>query len=111
MNGAAYGKGIYLSPSASVSAGYSAARSYSIKKETKPQPTTCIALCEVIDSPDLLKKANNIWVMPNPDFVVTRFFFVYKDDLKINLLLNLTDAWIKEQINNAYQQPIVQEGK
>ena len=104
VNGAAFGKGIYLSPSASVSVGYCGSRSYSLKRETKPQATWCIALCEVINSPDLQKKERNIWVMPNPDFVVTRFFFVYKDDLKIDLKLDLTDKWIKEQINNVVQE-------
>jgi len=35
----------------------------------------CIAICEVINSE--IRKHGSIWVQPNADYVVTRFFFVY----------------------------------
>ncbi|XP_077988704.1 protein mono-ADP-ribosyltransferase PARP6-like [Glandiceps talaboti] len=97
MHGSAYGKGIYLSPNASMSFGYSGmGHSYHRPKHvSQPSPSvqkpkskssrflqsknlTCIALCEVINGKDL-RKNGNIWVCPNPDLVCTRFFFVYED--------------------------------
>lgn len=89
VNGAAYGKGIYLSPFISTSMGYSRMGygSQNVKKnqahkgETrflKSINLTCIAICEIILSPTL-KKSSGIWVHPEPDHVCTRFFFVYED--------------------------------
>ncbi|XP_070542416.1 protein mono-ADP-ribosyltransferase PARP6-like [Ptychodera flava] len=98
MHGSAYGKGIYLSPNASVSFGYSGmghgyhrpiggkTQSSSAPSKSKQKSSrflqsknlTCIALCEVINSKDL-RKNGNIWVCPNQDHVCTRFFFVYED--------------------------------
>lgn len=92
VNGAAYGKGIYLSPHISTSMGYSRMGygSHNVQKkkqqdgsDSKPRfltsdNITCIALCEVITSREL-KKNNSIWVCPNPEHVCTRFFFVYED--------------------------------
>ncbi|XP_041368398.1 protein mono-ADP-ribosyltransferase PARP6-like [Gigantopelta aegis] len=86
MNGAAYGSGIYLSPSISVSSGYSRLGSRG-SRTPKSMPNsrfltsddiTCIALCEVITSPEL-KKCSEIWVCPKDCHVCTRFFFVYED--------------------------------
>eukprot|EP00760_Papus_ankaliazontas_P013157 PhM_4_TR15655/c0_g1_i1/m.61338/K15258/PARP6_8; poly [ADP-ribose] polymerase 6/8 len=84
LNGQAYGKGIYLSPSASVSFGYS-----QIPKSEKLgttvddieaqfiDPTTmlCIAICEVVKLD--IKKSGNIWVTPHEEGVMTRFLLVY----------------------------------
>ncbi|KAL4216613.1 Poly [ADP-ribose] polymerase 6 [Mactra antiquata] len=90
VNGAAYGKGIYLSPHISTSMGYSRMGygSHNIKKtkhvsDNKPRfltssSITCIALCEVICS-SALKKNNSIWTHQEPNHVCTRFFFVYED--------------------------------
>lgn len=89
VNGAAYGKGIYLSPFISTSMGYSR-MGYGSQNVKKGQQNkcdkrflqslnlTCIAICEVITSPTL-KKNSGIWVCPEPDHVCTRFFFVYED--------------------------------
>ena len=88
VNGAAYGKGIYLSPLISTSMGYSrmgygshnlkkAKAKKSGKRFLESQNITCIALCEVIKTP--LKQNHSIWVCPEPDNVCTRFFFVYED--------------------------------
>ena len=94
VNGAAYGKGIYLSPNVSTSQGYSRMghSTYNVKKNKGAQPSvptsqprylssdsiTCIAICEVITS-NSLKKNNGIWVCEDADHVCTRFFFVYED--------------------------------
>uniref|UniRef100_A0A9J8BHX6 Poly [ADP-ribose] polymerase n=1 Tax=Cyprinus carpio carpio TaxID=630221 RepID=A0A9J8BHX6_CYPCA len=100
LHGAAYGKGIYLSPISSISFGYSGMGKGQHRMPTKdelvqrynrmntmPQSRpiqsrflqsrnlNCIALCEVITSKDL-QKHGNIWVCPVSDHVCTRFFFV-----------------------------------
>ncbi|XP_070411280.1 protein mono-ADP-ribosyltransferase PARP6 isoform X5 [Nothobranchius furzeri] len=101
LHGAAYGKGIYLSPISSISFGYSGMGKGQHRMPTKdelvqrynrmntiPQSRpiqsrflqsrnlNCIALCEVITSKDL-QKHGNIWVCPVSDHVCTRFFFVF----------------------------------
>ncbi|XP_041464082.1 protein mono-ADP-ribosyltransferase PARP6-like [Lytechinus variegatus] len=93
MHGAAYGKGIYLSPHSSVSFGYSG-MGHGIHQPVKKLPPVepkksacrflqsknlrCIALCEVISSKEL-NRHGHVWVCCNPDHVCTRFFFVYED--------------------------------
>jgi poly [ADP-ribose] polymerase 6/8 len=93
VNGAAYGSGIYLSPHAGTSFGYSRMYDYSGQavaakaKGGKEEGNRflnsgsmgCIALCEVINKD--IRKSGDIWVQPNPDFVVTRFFFVYTSNI------------------------------
>jgi len=85
VNGAAYGSGIYVSPQAATSFGYSKI-GYGYGNTAKPTKGTgnrfidstniyCIAICEIINKD--IRKSGNIWVVPNPDHVVTRFFFVY----------------------------------
>merc|ERR1712146_15448 len=83
VNGSAYGKGIYLSPAASTSFNYSrmyGGRGKSSKDDGNRflhgKDLHCIAICEVIDTNEI-KKSGQIWVVPNADHVVTRFFFVY----------------------------------
>ena len=90
LNGAAiYGNGIYLSPSGAISFGYCYDECYR-NTQAKSYPTgspflkadqgvICIALCEVITSRELTKHPGEEWVMPDPDKVCTRFFFVYDD--------------------------------
>ncbi|CAJ0952957.1 unnamed protein product, partial [Ranitomeya imitator] len=100
LHGAMYGSGIYLSPLASISFGYSGMNKKQQKVSAKDDPPSnkssstsqsqkkgqqsqflqsrnlkCIALCEVITSPEL-HKHGEIWVVPNTDHVCTRFFFV-----------------------------------
>jgi len=93
VNGAAYGAGIYLSPNASTSFGYSRMYNYNYNQPNQPAPTTgkaatgnrflrtdnvfCIAICEVIDKD--IRKSGTVWVQPSEDHVVTRFFCVYTD--------------------------------
>jgi len=83
VNGAAYGSGIYLSPDSATSFGYSGINAYGTKtKESGDRRFLssdnffCIALCEVIEHSSL-RKSGSIWVMPDENYVVTRFFFVY----------------------------------
>ncbi|XP_036383721.1 protein mono-ADP-ribosyltransferase PARP8 [Megalops cyprinoides] len=123
LHGAIYGSGIYLSPLSSISFGYSgmnkkqqkvaskddtAANSktninlQSQKKGHQPQflqsrNLKCIALCEVITSPDL-HKHGDIWVVPNTDHVCTRFFFVYEDGQVGDTSINTQDACIHKEI-------------
>ncbi|XP_063765894.1 protein mono-ADP-ribosyltransferase PARP6-like isoform X3 [Eleginops maclovinus] len=103
LHGAAYGKGIYLSPISSISFGYSEMgkgrhqmdtkeeliKKYNQINKLKQEPPgqdrflqnrnlNCIALCEVITSKDL-QKHGNIWVCPIPEHVCTRFLFVYEN--------------------------------
>ena len=86
LNGAAYGHGIYISPAANVSFGYSNLSAGGSKHNTdsitglpdplRPQDTNhCIALCEVVNNQ--LTKSGDIWVQKDPENVVTRIFFVY----------------------------------
>jgi hypothetical protein len=97
-NGAAFGSGIYLSPDASVSFGYSQLGGDSrgsVVPATEAQfieleSMHCIAICEVAKKD--LRKNNNIWVQPDEDAVVTRFFFVYTRGLSQGYHTKLEDT-------------------
>ncbi|XP_055774627.1 protein mono-ADP-ribosyltransferase PARP8-like isoform X2 [Salvelinus fontinalis] len=122
LHGAIYGSGIYLSPMSSISFGYSGMNKKQQKVASKDQTATnktnlhlqstkkgqqpqflqsrnlkCIALCEVITSPDL-HKHGDIWVVPNTDHVCTRFFFVYEDGQVGDTSINTQDAGIHREI-------------
>ena len=105
LHGASYGSGIYLSPSASFSFGYSdqhrqpAASSVFIDLAEEEQENDnkddyrflndstdlkCIALCEVVTSPKLLKHGSSIWTVTEPNHVCTRFFFVYENYAQVD---------------------------
>ncbi|XP_041374194.1 protein mono-ADP-ribosyltransferase PARP6-like [Gigantopelta aegis] len=108
VNGAIYGKGIYLSPSVSVSSKYSGI-GYSVYNPDMCKSTsrfltsdsiTCIALCEVITSPDL-KKHGDIWVCPKDCHVCTRFFFVHEEDQVGYIDVHTQDQKYKEEISKA----------
>ncbi|KAM7396896.1 hypothetical protein PAMP_019901 [Pampus punctatissimus] len=122
LHGAAYGKGIYLSPISSISFGYSDMgkgqhqvptkeelmkknnRINKIKQE-EPEQTrflqsrnlNCIALCEVITS-KCLQKHGNIWVCPISDHVCTRFLFVYENGQVGDVHINTQEASIHREI-------------
>ncbi|XP_051545717.1 protein mono-ADP-ribosyltransferase PARP6-like isoform X2 [Myxocyprinus asiaticus] len=125
LHGAAYGKGIYLSPISSISFGYSGMGKGQHHMPTKEElvqhynrvntvlqcrPTqsrflqsrnlNCVALCEVITSKDL-QKHGNIWVCPISDHVCTRFFFVYEDGQVGDANINTQDARIQKEILRA----------
>ncbi|XP_067091080.1 protein mono-ADP-ribosyltransferase PARP6-like [Osmerus mordax] len=122
LHGAAYGKGIYLSPISSISFGYSGMgkgqhqipskeelikhcnRLNTVEQECSGQARflqsrnlNCIALCEVITSKDLLRHGN-IWVCPTPDHVCTRFFFVYENGQVGDANINTQDVQIQKEI-------------
>ncbi|KAE8296158.1 Poly [ADP-ribose] polymerase 6 [Larimichthys crocea] len=121
LHGAAYGKGIYLSPISSISFGYSMGKGrhqiptkeelikkYNhINKIKQEQPgqarflqnrnLNCIALCEVITSKDL-QKHGNIWVCPISDHVCTRFLFVYENGQVGDVHINTQEANIHREI-------------
>ncbi|XP_066509665.1 protein mono-ADP-ribosyltransferase PARP8-like isoform X2 [Hoplias malabaricus] len=122
LHGAIYGSGIYLSPLSSISFGYSGMNKKQQKVTTKDETATnktnihlqsqkkgqqpqflqsrnlkCIALCEVITSPDL-HKHGDIWVVPNTDHVCTRFFFVYEDGQVGDTSINTQDPSIHREI-------------
>ncbi|KAJ8396601.1 hypothetical protein AAFF_G00016670 [Aldrovandia affinis] len=123
LHGAIYGSGIYVSPMSSISFGYSGMNKkqqkvaskdetasssktntnlQSQKKGQQPQflqsrNLKCIALCEVITSPDL-HKHGDIWVVPDTDNVCTRFFFVYEDGQVGDTSINTQDNSINKEI-------------
>ncbi|XP_078531178.1 protein mono-ADP-ribosyltransferase PARP8 [Lissotriton helveticus] len=123
LHGAMYGNGIYLSPLSSISFGYSGMNKKHQKVSPKDDPASnskggntvqsqkkgqqsqflqsrnlkCIALCEVITSPDL-HKHGDIWVVPNTDHVCTRFFFVYEDGQVGDTSINTQDQSIHKEI-------------
>ncbi|XP_039614430.1 protein mono-ADP-ribosyltransferase PARP8 isoform X1 [Polypterus senegalus] len=123
LHGAIYGNGIYLSPLSSISFGYSGMNKKQQKVASKDEVTSsnrtnasvqlqkkglqpqflqsrnlkCIALCEVITSPDL-HKHGDIWVVPNTDHVCTRFFFVYEDGQVGDTSINTQDFSIHKEI-------------
>uniref|UniRef100_A0A8C7CHH3 Poly [ADP-ribose] polymerase n=1 Tax=Oncorhynchus kisutch TaxID=8019 RepID=A0A8C7CHH3_ONCKI len=127
LHGAAYGKGIYLSPVSSVSYGYSGMgrgqhhvttkeelgkrynRINTIQQERQGQSRflqsrnlNCIALCEVITSKDL-QKHGDTWVCPISDHVCTRFFFVYENGQVGDADINTQDIRIEQEIIQAIE--------
>eukprot|EP01061_Rhynchopus_euleeides_P033825 TRINITY_DN5710_c0_g2_i3.p1 TRINITY_DN5710_c0_g2~~TRINITY_DN5710_c0_g2_i3.p1 ORF type:complete len:662 (+),score=277.54 TRINITY_DN5710_c0_g2_i3:72-2057(+) len=115
VNGAAYGSGIYLSPNAQVSLGYSRI-SY---EDSNPQGTSrnreetrddqfiganlgCVAICEVIDHD--IKKSGDIWVQPHEDHVITRFFVVFDEKHTASANLNTQDKKFSEQLREVVKQ-------
>uniref|UniRef100_A0A8C7I721 Poly [ADP-ribose] polymerase n=1 Tax=Oncorhynchus kisutch TaxID=8019 RepID=A0A8C7I721_ONCKI len=114
LHGAAYGKGIYLSPISSISFGYSgrndplSCRQWSaltlsvfsrpvLSRFLQSRNLNCIALCEVITSKDL-QKHGNIWVCPVSDHVCTRFFFVYEDGQVGDANINTQEPKVQKEI-------------
>ena len=48
-----------------------------------------------------LKRSNDIWVCLNPDYVCTRFFFVY--DTSYTCTANTSDSHFKKEIGHAME--------
>jgi len=92
LHGASYGPGVYLSPNASASLGYSkvgyrlgikgsnfgsvASSSRSGNQFISGEQVKILALCEIIDDGNI-KKTGSIWVVANDEHIVTRFLFVF----------------------------------
>uniref|UniRef100_A0A7N8WRJ0 Poly [ADP-ribose] polymerase n=1 Tax=Mastacembelus armatus TaxID=205130 RepID=A0A7N8WRJ0_9TELE len=127
LHGAAYGKGIYLSPISSISFGYSEMGKGEHKMPTKDElikkhnrinkikqvdlsylSTFCLDTLYTSTSPVIyffifitskdLQKHGNIWVCPVPDHVCTRFLFVYENGQVGNVHINTQEAVIHREI-------------
>ena len=111
LHGAACGSGIYLSPQATMSYGYCCGQHRAYASETGSESSCgsrfldvsgnliCLALCEVITSPDL--KKSGIWVMPDADKVCTRFFFVYDKNTAPQHNVNTEAQMYRSKIQDA----------
>ena len=123
LNGAAYGPGVYLSPQAGTSIGYSGAGGAGVgyrppvASAAGPAQTSgsdgskdltnrflqssemiVMALCEVVNSPGLKRHNANIWTHTEHDHVVTRVLFIWEDRAsasKVNAH-STSDAFMKE---------------
>jgi len=78
LHGAAHGAGIYLAPNAGTSQGYMRSGTVWAKSQFGAS-LSCLALCEVINHPDVYGRDHNQWcyVAKEDDHVMTRFFFIY----------------------------------
>jgi len=80
--GTAYGSGVYFGKDLSVSTGYAANSGNNWKclqfdkTDLSSQNTMCLALCEVINRPEDFTSTNPYFVVPNEDFITTRFIFL-----------------------------------
>lgn len=121
LNGAAYGAGIYISPAANVSFGYSCLNASGGKPQLdsvtglpdplRPQDTNhCIALCEVVNHQ--LTKSGDIWVQKDPENVVTRIFFVYPKGVAASGAINnhCSNVNFVAEIENAAKFYVQQTG-
>jgi hypothetical protein len=108
-HGAAYGSGVYLSPKSHLSLSYSM-RTHSARPVTAAAPTEhrhqtignrfvdrmeqlfMLAVCEVISHESLRKHDNAVWVMPNEEMVMTRFFIVFTDSGCYNNNVDIADV-------------------
>jgi hypothetical protein len=90
VNGTAYGNGVYLSPNAATSFGYSqisnpepglqsVAEKDPNHKFIHRESMVCISICEVVDKD--IRKSGTVWVQPDEKCVMVRYFFVYHQDL------------------------------
>ncbi|XP_030233490.1 protein mono-ADP-ribosyltransferase PARP6 isoform X1 [Gadus morhua] len=128
LHGAAYGKGIYLSPISSISFGYSGMGKGQHRMPTKdelvqrynrmntiPQNASCQQSRPIqsrfLQSRNLncialcevitskdLQKHGNIWVCPVSDHVCTRFFFVYEDGQVGDANINTQEPKVQKEI-------------
>lgn len=92
LHGASYGSGVYLSPNASMSLGYSKVKQHTIQCSgaqrisdsngfISDKDVCVMALCEVIDS-NAVRKNGDIWVVPNEKHVIPRFLFVFVPSMR-----------------------------
>ncbi|CAF4792699.1 unnamed protein product [Rotaria sp. Silwood1] len=101
INGAAYGAGIYVSPSFEFSSSYTRCHGWNFHRDsytnynqsnTEKSPLEkrnwgCIALCEIINSPDVYKKhSKDIWTIRDPNLICTRFIFFFSSGITHNSL-------------------------
>eukprot|EP01080_Neovahlkampfia_damariscottae_P008754 gene8754-702_t len=77
LNGAAYGKGIYLAAESATSFGYSRTGNVWCNSQIEDDDVLCIALCEIIKHPCTWLMPNPYYVISNEDLVMTRYFFFF----------------------------------
>ena len=87
LHGAAYGKGIYLSPLSSYSSNYTVTQSNSYKNSRLGSPFVVIALCEVAKVPELVKQNHQIYTCGVEDAIIVRFLFT-DNNMNYNTLEN-----------------------
>lgn len=75
-NGRSYGHGVYLSPHASTSAGYSRLTSQLGWKQSKLQIQSALSLSEVVNQPTQFVSQAPHYVVGNVDWIQTRYLFV-----------------------------------
>ena len=81
--GAAYGAGVYFGKNSSVSTGYASNPHPNWPHlefdgvNLSPANTMCLALCEIINRPEDFTSVNPYYVVPNEDFITTRFIFLF----------------------------------
>uniref|UniRef100_A0A674MW05 Poly [ADP-ribose] polymerase n=1 Tax=Takifugu rubripes TaxID=31033 RepID=A0A674MW05_TAKRU len=106
LHGAAYGKGIYLSPISSISFGYSGRNSSSLhhpllfleSRHRVPDNNSLFSFFETVITSKDLQKHGNIWVCPVSDHVCTRFFFVYEDGQVGDANINTQEPKVQKEI-------------
>ena len=86
MNGAAFGPGIYLAPSASSCVGYCLRSRRSSDDPEARSGLHCLTLCEIIDD-GTIQEHGWCWRVLEEEKVLTRFLFCF-DDTGIQLLPN-----------------------
>ena len=86
MNGAAFGPGIYLAPSASSCVGYCLRSRRSSDDREAGSGLHCLTLCEIIDD-GTIQEHGWCWRVLEEEKVLTRFLFCF-DDTGIQLLPN-----------------------
>jgi deltex-like protein len=117
LHGAAYGDGVYISPSFSVSIGYChtyANNHNNNKKNNFPCPDKsnpwaenvgelqCIAICEIDNT--MAKKNGDIWVCPTEEHVILRFLIVRKPSQQIGHTIRTDDCKLSSLIAGAIKE-------
>eukprot|EP00939_MAST-03C_sp_MAST-3C-sp1_P005374 g5374.t1 len=81
--GTAHGHGVYFGKNSNVSTGYASNSSDNWKhlkydgKSLASRNTMMLALCEIINRPEDFTAVNPYFVVPNEDFITTRFVFLF----------------------------------
>jgi ubiquitin-conjugating enzyme E2 Q len=99
--GVAYGAGIYFAKDLNTSMGY-ANNSCKIwpnlefdGKSLKDVNVRCAAMCEIVNRPEDFTSINPYYVVPNEDYITTRFVFLFKNN---PTSVNAMDVQIPKQL-------------
>lgn len=109
LNGAAYGPGVYVSPAASLSMGYSTMfnigaaapknRGGSEDKGLDESGFNCMAICEIIKGAEKRHNAS-VWTVVDDTKIVTRFFIVIPPgqvcSSTLSSVMSTSDSFLKE---------------